>query len=267
MQIAFIGGGNMATALISGLLRKPKPNLSIRVSDPSEEARKRLRSDFPVETFVDADQAITGADVIVLAIKPQVIPAVLSLLKGKVLPTQLLLSIAAGTTIASIESLLSPQQAIVRCMPNTPALIGSGIAGLCASRHCKPHHREQAERILAAAGETVWIEDESLMDAVTAVSGSGPAYFFLLTEALAKAGEQLGLPAEVAQALARQTCVGAGAMLAQASETAEELRQRVTSPGGTTQAAIEAFEQGGLRQLVDRAVRSADQRGKELSVT
>ncbi len=267
MQITFIGGGNMATALISGLLRKPRPGHSIRVADPSEQARKRLRSDFAVETFAHAREAIGDADVIVLAIKPQVIAAVLAELKDKILPTQLVLSIAAGTTIASIESLLSPQQAVVRSMPNTPALIGAGIAGLCASSHCKPHHKEQAERILAAAGETVWIENEVLMDAVTAVSGSGPAYFFLLTEALAKAGEQLGLPREVARQLATQTCVGAGAMLAQAPEGAEELRNRVTSPGGTTQAAVEAFEKGGLRQLVQQAVQAADSRGKELSRT
>jgi pyrroline-5-carboxylate reductase len=265
MQIAFIGGGNMATALISGLMRKPRPGQAIRVADPSEQARKRLRSDFAVETNASASEIVADADVIVLAIKPQVIEAVLTELKGKVLPAQLVLSIAAGTTISSITSQLSPQQAVIRCMPNTPALIGSGIAGLCASVHCKEHHKEQAERILAAAGETVWIEDEALMDAVTAVSGSGPAYFFLLTEALAKAGEELGLPAAVARQLATQTCVGAGAMLAQSSEGAEELRKRVTSPGGTTQAAIEAFEQGGLRELVGKAVQAADRRGKELS--
>lgn len=265
MHIAFIGGGNMATALISGLMRKPRPSHSIRVADPSEQARNRLRSDFAVETFANASEAVEGADVIVLAIKPQVIPAVLADLKNQVLPTQLVLSIAAGTTIASIELLLHPKQAVIRSMPNTPALIGAGIAGLCASSHCKPHHKEQAERILAAAGDTVWIDNEALMDAVTAVSGSGPAYFFLLTEALANAGQQLGLSAEVAQALARQTCVGAGAMLAQASESAEELRRRVTSPGGTTQAAIEAFEHGGLRKLVEQAVQAADRRGKKLS--
>ena len=266
MQIAFIGGGNMATALISGLMHKPRPGHSIRVADPSEQARKRLRSDFAVETFADIGEAVEDADVIVLAVKPQVIPAVLAELKKNVLPTQLLLSIAAGTTIASIESQLSPQQAVIRSMPNTPALIGAGIAGLYASSQCKQHHKEQAERILSAAGQTVWIENEALMDAVTAVSGSGPAYFFLMTEALAKAGEQLGLPAEVAQALARQTCVGAGAMLAQAAEDAEGLRKRVTSPGGTTQAAIEAFEQGGFRGLVEQAVQAADRKGKELSL-
>ncbi len=265
MQITFIGGGNMATALISGLLRKARPGISISVAEPDEDTRKRLRSAFPVETFATAAEAVNDADVIVLAVKPQVMSCVLKEIHSRVLPTQLVLSIAAGTTIAHIAAQLNPDQAIIRSMPNTPALIGAGITGLCASPHCKPHHREQAERILAAAGDTVWISDETLMDAVTAISGSGPAYYFLLTEALAKAGEALGLPAEVAQRLASKTCVGAGAMLANAPESPEELRKRVTSPGGTTQAAIEAFEQGGLRDLVLQAARAADQRGKELS--
>ncbi len=265
MKIAFIGGGNMASALISGLLRKPKTGLHIRVADPDEQARNRLRSDYAVETFANAAEAVGDADVIVLAIKPQVMNRVLPEIRSLILPTQLILSVAAGTTIAHISSQLNPDQAVIRCMPNTPALIGAGIAGLCASAHCRSHHRKQAELILAASGDTVWIEDEMLMDAVTAISGSGPAYFFLLTEALAQAGEAMGLPAAVARQLASKTCVGAGAMLAQAPEGPEELRKRVTSPGGTTQAALEAFEQGGLRQLVVQATQAAEQRGKELS--
>lgn len=265
MQIAFIGGGNMATALISGLMRKPRPGTRVSVAEPDEQARQRLRAEFTVETFASAAEAISDADVIVLAIKPQVIAGVLAEISTKVLPTQLILSIAAGTPIASMERALHPDQAVIRCMPNTPALIGTGISGLCANRHCRPHHREQAERILAAAGDTVWIEDESLMDAVTAVSGSGPAYFFLLTEALAKAGEQMGLPREIAQQLARKTCVGAGAMLAQSDEGTEQLRLRVTSPGGTTQAAIESFELSGLRDMVLRAAQAAENRGRELA--
>jgi len=265
MQIAFIGGGNMATALIAGLLRNRRPGISISVADPSEDARKRLRSDFGINTVEFAAEIVSDADVIVLAIKPQVMPTVLAGLKGKILPTQLVLSIAAGTAISTISGALHPEQAVVRSMPNTPALIGAGIAGLCANQYCKPHHREQAERVLSAGGESVWIEDERLMDAVTAVSGSGPAYFFLLAEALAKAGEQLGLPADVASQLATKTCIGAGAMLAKTPDGPTELRKRVTSPGGTTQAAIESFEQGGLRELVLKAVKSAEQRGFELS--
>lgn len=265
MQIAFIGGGNMATALISGLMRKPRPGTQVRVAEPDEQARKRLRAQFAVETFATAAEAVADVDVIVLAIKPQVMASVLEEISTRVVPTQLVLSIAAGTPIASMVAKLHPDQAVIRCMPNTPALIGAGISGLYANPHCRQHHREQAERILAAAGDTVWIEDESLMDAVTAISGSGPAYYFLLTEALARAGEALGLPAEVAQKLASKTCVGAGAMLAQASESPEELRRRVTSPGGTTEAAIESFEHDGIRELVGRATQAAEQRGRELA--
>lgn len=267
MQIAFIGGGNMATALISGLMRKPRAGTQVRVAEPDQRARQRLRADYAVQTCASAVEAIRDADVIVLAVKPQVMPGVLAEIGKVVLPTQLILSIAAGTTIASIVRQLNPGQAVIRCMPNTPALIGAGISGLYANPHCRQHHREQAERILAAAGDTVWIEDEQLMDAVTAVSGSGPAYFFLLTEALATAGVELGLPKDVAQQLASKTCVGAGAMLAQNSETAAELRHRVTSPGGTTEAAIKSFEQDGLRDIVWRAAKAADDRGRELAGT
>jgi pyrroline-5-carboxylate reductase len=265
MQIAFIGGGNMATALISGLMRKPRPGTRVCVAEPNEQARQRLRAEFTVETFDSATEAISDADVIVLAIKPQVMPGVLAEISNTLLPTQLILSIAAGTPIASMVRALHPDQAVIRCMPNTPALIGAGISGLCANRHCRQHHREQAERILAAAGDIVWIEDESLMDAVTAISGSGPAYFFLLAEALASAGEQMGLPREVALQLASKTCVGAGAMLAQSDESPEQLRLRVTSPGGTTEAAIESFQQGGLGDLVLRAAKAAENRGRELA--
>lgn len=257
----------MATALISGLMRKPRSGTEVRVAEPNQQARQRLRAEYGVQTFASASEAVGDADVIVLAVKPQVMYSVLAEIGNSVLPTQLILSIAAGTTIASIVKQLNPDQAVIRCMPNTPALIGAGISGLYANPHCRQHHREQAERILAAAGDTVWIADERLMDAVTAISGSGPAYFFLLTEALASAGEELGLPKEVAQQLASKTCVGAGAMLAEASESAAELRQRVTSPGGTTQAAIECFEQGGLRDIVLRAAKAADDRGRELAGT
>lgn len=267
MEIAFIGGGNMATALISGLMRKPRPGTKVRVAEPDQQSRQRLRAEFGVQTFASAAEAVGDADVIVLAVKPQVMPSVLAEISSSVLPTQLILSIAAGTTINSMVNQLNPDQAVIRCMPNTPALIGAGISGLYANAHCRQHHREQAERILAAAGDTVWIEDEHLMDAVTAISGSGPAYFFLLTEALARAGEELGLPPEVAQQLASKTCIGAGAMLAQATESPAELRHRVTSPGGTTQAAIESFEQGGLRDIVLRAAKAADDRGRELAGT
>jgi pyrroline-5-carboxylate reductase len=265
MLIAFIGGGNMATALICGLLKPARPGLEIRVADPSDEARRRLGSEFGLATATRAADVIDGADVIVLAVKPQVMPAVLDALAGRVKSGQLILSIAAGITISAIAGQVGPDLPVIRAMPNTPALVGAGITGLCAGPGCKPHHCEQAERILRSAGQVVWLEQESLMDAVTAISGSGPAYFFLLAEAMARAGERLGLPEEVARELAERTCTGAGAMLGASPDHAAALRRRVTSPGGTTQAAIETLENGGFTELVYRAAAAAERRGKELA--
>jgi pyrroline-5-carboxylate reductase len=265
MLITFIGGGNMATALISGLVNPPKAHISIRVVDPNDEARRHLESTFNVPTFRDSTTAIDSADVILLAVKPQTMPQVLDELQGRVRPGQLLLSIAAGTTIANIGSKLGSKLAIIRSMPNTPALIGHGITGVVAGRNCSRQQREQAEEILAAAGEVVWLENEQLMDAVTAISGTGPAYYFLLTEALAAAARELGLPAETADRLASATCFGAGAMVASSPGEADELRRRVTSPGGTTQAAMVIMEDGKFRQLVFRAAEAARDRSRELA--
>ncbi len=255
----------MATALISGLSKKIDQGLTIRVAEPSEEARSRLQSSFDVFVSSNVTSVTQGADVIVLAVKPQVLPAVLSQLAEIIEPGQLVLSIAAGATIAAIGRQLGPRQAIIRSMPNTPALVGAGISVLCAGEHCRPHHRDQGERILHAAGEVLWVDDETLMDSVTAISGSGPAYFFLLTEALADAGVRLGLKQDVARKLAAGTCIGAGAMLKQSVVGATELRERVTSPGGTTQAALNAFAEGEFRELVYTAARAAERRGNELS--
>lgn len=267
MLITFIGGGNMATALISGLLESGDEELLVHVSEPSEEARERLQSTLRVKTFSNAIEAVKGADLVVLAVKPQVIPLVLDELEGTLDSEQVILSIAAGTTIAAIEKELGTGFAIIRSMPNTPALIGEGISGAVAGRNCQKTHRDLAGRVLGAAGEVIWVPEESLMDAVTAISGSGPAYFFLLAEALAEAGTRLGLPAEISRRLADQTCIGAGAMLKHSEAAAGELRKRVTSPGGTTQAALEAFAAGGFSGLVHRAAAAARQRGEELSET
>jgi pyrroline-5-carboxylate reductase len=266
MLITFIGGGNMATALVSGLVNPPRAHLGIRVCDPNEEARSHLERTFAVPTFTNAAEAIDGADVIVLAVKPQTMPLVLNELGGKVASTQLVLSIAAGITIESISETLGVNQAVIRSMPNTPALIGHGITGIVAGKHCTPVHHQQAEEILSAAGEVVWLDDESLMDAVTAISGTGPAYFFLLAEALAAAARELGLPAETSDRLASITCFGAGAMLASSPGEAEELRLRVTSPGGTTQAAMVVMENGEFRDLVFRAAEAARNRSRELAI-
>jgi pyrroline-5-carboxylate reductase len=265
MLITFIGGGNMAAALVSGLRKSGGSDLTIRVSDPSEEARNRLQTEFNIEPFTDAVAAVADADVIVLAVKPQVMPVVLNQLEGKVKPGQLVLSIAAGTTIATIVKTLGTEQAVIRSMPNSPALIGQGITAICPGENCKPNHIENAERILTATGEIVTINDESLMDVVTAISGSGPAYFFLMTEALSESGRALGLPGAVADKLAAHTASGAGAMVSRGDQSVAELRRQVTSPGGTTQAALATLESGKFRKLINAAVEAAASKGRELA--
>lgn len=256
----------MATALVSGLVNPPRAHLKIRVCDPNEKAREHLERTFAVPTFASSEAAIDGADIIVLAVKPQIMPQVLKGLSASVKDEQLIVSIAAGITIESIRSTLGGQQAVIRSMPNTPALVGHGITGIVAGANCTQLHHQWAEEILSAAGEVVWLEDESLMDAVTAISGTGPAYFFLLAEALAAAAREMGLPADTADRLASITCFGAGAMLASSPGEAEELRLRVTSPGGTTQAAMVVMEEGKFRNLVFRAAEAARDRSRELAI-
>ena len=265
MLIAFIGGGNMATALISGLVNPPRAHIRIRVSDPNESARQHLESTFRVQTFDDSRQAVRDADVVLLAVKPQIMPQVLDELADHVKPGQLVLSIAAGTTMGLIRKHLGADTTVIRSMPNTPALVGHGITGVVAGDNCSREQKQQAEEILMAAGDVVWLEDESLMDAVTAISGTGPAYFFLLAEVLAEAAQEMGLPEETADRLASITCFGAGAMLASSPGEAAELRRRVTSPNGTTHAAMELLKGEGYRELVKRAAAAACNRSKELS--
>jgi len=265
-RIAFIGGGNMARSLIGAQLARGVPPAAITVAEPRAEAREALAREFGVPTFSDNAAAIAAADCVVLAVKPQVMHAVCAALAGPLRGANpLLISIAAGVRIAQLERLLGDGHAIVRCMPNTPALVGAGAAGLCANRNVDAGQRALAERMLDAAGIVRWIDDEAQMDTVTALSGSGPAYFFLLVEAMEDAAVQLGLPRDTARALAAQTCLGAGHMLADGTETATELRKRVTSPHGTTAAALDVFEQGGFRALVERALDAARRRGAEMS--
>jgi pyrroline-5-carboxylate reductase len=265
MKIAFIGGGNMAAALISGLGRTRPQSGWIRVSEPSEQARQALTTEYGVECHDHARPVVSDAEIIVLAVKPQVMPAVLNELSGLIQAKQLVLSIAAGIPVCAISAALENRPPVVRAMPNTPALIGKGVSGAFAGPGCSARQRELGEVVLRAAGDCVWIEDEALMDVVTAVSGSGPAYFFLLIEALRDAGEALGLPGKIATRLALQTAAGAGAMAVESALDVSELRKRVTSPGGTTQAALEAFAEGGFRELVAEGVRAATRRGRELA--
>ncbi|MDX1460514.1 MAG: pyrroline-5-carboxylate reductase [Xanthomonadales bacterium] len=264
MNISFIGGGNMATALIGGILGADSSH-AIRVSDPSSHVRARLSQDFGIECHESAAPVVEGTDIIVLATKPQVMNAVLEELAALVRPGMLVISIAAGIPLSRIVGSLPARPPTIRAMPNTPALIGEGISGLCASDECTPEHRRMAEQVLAGAGPCIWIDDETLMDVVTAVSGSGPAYFFLLIEALADAGQRSGLPAEASATLAVHTAYGAGAMARASEHDAAELRRRVTSPGGTTEAALKVLETDGFKESIERAVNAATQRGRELA--
>ncbi|HXS73958.1 MAG TPA: pyrroline-5-carboxylate reductase [Rhodanobacteraceae bacterium] len=265
-SIVFIGGGNMARSLIGALIGHGADAATIAVAEPRADARDELARAYGVRTFADNADAVAGAGCVVLAVKPQMMRKVCEHLAEPLrLSRPLLISIAAGVRIEQLERWLGAHLAIVRCMPNTPALLGAGASGLCANPRVGAAQRALAERILNAAGITRWIEREAQMDIVTALSGSGPAYFFLLVETMEDAAVELGLPRDTARALAVQTCLGAGRMLAEGSESAATLRARVTSPQGTTHAALEVFVQGDLRALVQRAMAAATRRGGELS--
>ena len=267
MRIAFIGGGNMATALISSLFASRHNVDRIHVADPGAEARKRLQRRWPVHCFENAADAIKGMEAIVLAVKPQVLPIVLDEIGSLVTGDQLLISIVAGIHTSQIAAQLESNPPIVRTMPNTPALIGLGITGMYARVNCNLAQRELTQNLMESAGEVVWLGKESLLDVVTAVSGSGPAYFYFLVECLRNAGTRLGLPADVAAKLALHTAYGASAMALQSDADVIELRQRVTTRGGTTQAAMEQLDAGHFEQLIDKAITAATKRSQELSDT
>lgn len=266
-NIAFIGGGNMARSLIGGLIAQGRDPAFIHVAEPVDELRDALRGDFGVSVFDSAAAAVADAATWVFAVKPQVMRMVCESLAAQAQARRpLVISIAAGITGSQLERWLGGALPVVRAMPNTPALLGAGVTGLHASKHVDAAGCAFAEDLLAAAGQTVWIDDENLMDAVTAVSGSGPAYVFLLAEAMLDAGMHEGLPADAARTLALQTVLGAARMLTEVgAPDAAELRRRVTSPNGTTQAAIESFEAGGFRTLVADAIHAARERGRALS--
>jgi pyrroline-5-carboxylate reductase len=263
-RIAFIGAGNMAASLIGGLRAKGLDATQIRASDPGEETRARVSAEHGIETFADNAQAIAGADVIVLAVKPQAMKTVCEAIRPSLKPEQLVVSIAAGITCASMNNWLGAQP-IVRCMPNTPALLRQGVSGLFATPQVSAEQRQQAQELLSAVGIALWLEQEQQLDAVTAVSGSGPAYFFLLIEAMTAAGVKLGLPADIAAQLTLQTALGAAHMAVSSDVDEAELRRRVTSPAGTTEAAIKSFQAGGFEALVEKALGAAAHRSAEMA--
>ncbi len=262
--ITFIGGGNMAQALIGGLISSGTSAARIRVSDPSADQRTAVAERYGVEVFSDNARATDGTDALILAVKPQVMGQVLTSLVDSVRADTLVISVAAGVKLAQLSDRLGGHRRCIRAMPNTPALYGAGVTGMAADDGVEANDRELATTILGAAGKVVWVEDESLMDVVTAISGSGPAYFFRFVELLTLAGTRAGLNESDAAALARQTAFGAGTMLMQSDIDAAELRQRVTSPGGTTAAALDSFQANDLERVVEAAVQAAIRRGQEL---
>jgi pyrroline-5-carboxylate reductase len=255
MTIAFIGAGNMAEALIRGLLeKKVLPASSIIAHDVRAERLEELRQRFGIRT------GNTEADIVILAVKPQQISDAIAQVTGQ----PLVISIAAGVTTARIERELGGNARVVRVMPNTPALVGAGAAAYCAGRRATDADLATTERVLSAVGMAVRVE-ENLMDAVTALSGSGPAYIFYVAEAMTRAGMDAGLSDEVARRLTVQTIAGAGRLLAESSEPAEVLRRKVTSPGGTTEAALKVMFERKLAGIFADAIQAAVKRGRELS--
>lgn len=261
-NICFIGGGNMAQALIGGLISRGLPPTRITVSDPVEQIRQLLQEK-EVHVTQDNVAAIKNADVVVLAVKPQVLATVLRPLKG-LLSDKLVISIIAGAKIQTISNLIDSNR-IVRVMPNTPALVQTGAHGIYANDVVGTSDRELTSQILAATGLTIWVNSEAQIDAVTAVSGSGPAYFFYLMESMIRAGKNLGLDEKVATALTLQTALGAAQMAITSSNTPSELRKNVTSPNGTTQAALEVFDRAQISQNIQSALAAAQKRSQELA--
>ena len=261
-NITFIGGGNMAQALIGGLIARGLPPTRITVSDPVEKVRELLQEK-DVHVTSDNVAAIKDADIVLFAIKPQVLVNVLQPLHG-LCENKLVMSIVAGGEIATLSKLLGTDK-IVRVMPNTPALVQTGAHGLYANEAVTTKDRELASQVLAATGLTIWVNSEAQIDAVTAVSGSGPAYFFYMMESMIRAGKNLGLDEKTATALTLQTALGAAQMAITSSNSPAELRKNVTSPNGTTQAALEVFDRAQISQNIQAALAAAQKRSQELA--
>lgn len=265
-KLAFIGGGNMARSLIGGLVADGFEASHIHVSDPESEVRSALSARWGVKTFADNPSAVADADIVVLAVKPQQIQSVVRELSADWQHSQLLLSIAAGIRLEDIQRWLGHEKAaVVRAMPNTPSLVQAGATALYANEQVSRQQHELAESILRAVGLTLWLDDEKQMAAVTAVSGSGPAYYFLVMEAMQKAAEELGLPEKTARLLVLETAFGAAKMALESGDDPAQLRQNVTSPGGTTERAIHELQDGGLEAVFENAMIAAALRARELA--
>jgi len=266
LTIAFIGSGNMSRSLIGGLIANGVKPEQLFATDPDNEQREAISRQFNITALTSNDEAVAKADVILLAVKPQVMHSVVSGIANSIKGTsKLIISIAAGVTLNSIIEWLDEPAAIVRVMPNTPALIQAGAAALYANEHTSEEQKNTAEAMMRSVGTAIWLDNEGQMDAVTALSGSGPAYFFYFMEAMEKAAIEMGLSEEHARLLTIETAVGASKMALLSSSDPAELRQQVTSPGGTTEQALNTFIDGKMDELVKKAMEAAKQRSIELS--
>lgn len=264
-SIGFIGGGNMARSIIGGLVADTSLNLSIQVFDHSKEALEKLKADFSIIPVSSNQTLVDQCDVIVLSVKPQVMKSVLTEIDASN-SNAVYLSIAAGLTINSLTKWLGSDVAVIRSMPNTPALVQAGATGLYANSLVSSEQKEFADIIMKAIGIALWVDSEDLLDSVTALSGSGPAYYFLVMEAMQATAETLGLDAKTARQLTEQTAFGAAKLAAQSDEELSTLRQRVTSPGGTTERAINTFMENQLPEIFGKAMQAAYDRSKELAI-
>lgn len=267
-RIAFIGCGNMGQSLIGGLIANGHVPAALRGVDPDAVKLQSLADRYGIEIFADNIQAVADADVIVLAVKPQILGDTVSRLYGHINEDQLVISIAAGIRLATLAQLLGEGHPVVRVMPNTPALIRTGASALYSNTAVTPGQRDLAEAIMRSVGLAIWLDNEAAMDTVTALSGSGPAYFFLVMEMIEKAAVRLGLPQEQARLLTLETAFGAAKMALESDVDAATLRRQVTSPGGTTEQALKVLiEQGQLEQVFMDALSAAKRRSEELAAT
>ena len=265
-KLTFIGVGNMAGAIIGGLIANGYPATAITGTNRTEEKRQHWNKIYGIHTTDDNNTATADADIVILAVKPQMMAAIVQDMSPALQQHKpLLVSIAAGPTISNLNKWAGGNMAIVRCMPNTPSMLQCGAAGLFANDQVTEEQKAQAESIMAAVGITQWVENEAGIDSIIAISGSGPAYYYLFMEAMIEAGIKQGFNREAATELTVQTALGAARMVKESDTDVVELRRQVTSPGGTTEQAINTFEQGSLRALVDDAMQAAIKRSKELS--
>ena len=264
-RICFIGGGNMGRSLIGGLIANGYSDKLISVVEPDAESRQRIAKLYNIDLYESADDNLSSSDVIVLATKPQVLAEVAQSIRDLIDDKCLIISIAAGIRLLNLSQWLGSGKAIVRVMPNTPALVQEGMSVLLANSHCSETQQGIANGIMSAVGQTLWIEDEKHMDTVTAVSGSGPAYFFLIMEAMQTTARKMGLNAEQAKILTQQTALGAAKMALHSEEDVMDLRKQVTSPGGTTEQALNVLLEGDIHELFRAALKAASNRSKELA--